>query len=39
MTLSMLPQPAGLLKLMIDLLSQVTFKGENSADMILWKYI
>ena len=37
MKFSMLPQPVGLLKLMLKFyFAQAIFKGENSADVILW---
>ena len=34
----MLPQPVGLLKLMLIVFAQVLFKGENSATVIFMKY-
>ena len=35
MKFSTLPQPVGLLKLMLNLLCRVIFTGENSADVSL----
>ena len=36
MKLSLLPPPVGLLKLMLNLFCTILFKGENSADMMLY---